>query len=331
MKKSFKCTLCTALVLLLLLTVGCSSNIANKGQDVVVKIESGMNSKDIADLLVIKGVLPSNNYFALMSRFYSLDKSLQAGFYKIKIGMGERELIQIFSKGAVLYNTLTIPEGMYVPQIAELLEQNQLGKKDAFLAVAKDYAPYDYMQTDNPNVKYKAEGFLFPSTYNFPFGASEEDILKIMVSEFNKRLTAQLREQASNAGMDVRTLLTKASLVEKDARFDVDRPIIAGVFENRLKIDMPLQCDATVQYELGYAKFPLLFSDLKIDSSYNTYLHIGLPPGPIGNPGMASIQAVLNYTPSDYLFFVADKNGKYYYTKTFDEHQHIIDTVDLGY
>lgn len=321
-------------ILLGLLLSGCSSNVQKlpeQGKEVVVKIEQGMHTKEIVQLLVEKGLLPKDNYFAMNSRLSGLDKKLQAGLYKFRVGMTEKELIDTINKGAVMYNAVTIPEGMYVPQIGELLEQKQLGKKDAFVAIAKDYAPYDYMQTNDPNVKYKAEGFLFPSTYYFAAGASEQDIIKTMVDEFNRQLTPALREQAKAKGMSIHTLVTKASLVEKEAKHDEDRPIIAGVFENRLKIDMPLQCDATVQYELGYAKFPLLFADLKIESPYNTYIHFGLPPGPIGNPGIESIKAVLNPTASDYLFFVADKDGKYYYSKTFAEHEAITDSIDLGY
>ena len=322
------------LILLGLLLSGCSSSVnklPEQGKEVVVKIEQGMHTKEIVQLLVEKGLLPKDNYFAMNSRLSGLDKKLQAGLYKFRVGMTERELIDTINKGAVMFNSITIPEGMYVPQIGELLEQKQLGKKEVFVAVAKNYAPYDYMQTNDPNVKYKAEGFLFPSTYYFPAGASEQDIIKIMVDEFNRQLTPALREQAQAKGMSIHTLVTKASLVEKEAKHDEDRPIIAGVFENRLKIDMPLQCDATVQYELGYAKFPLLFADLKVESPYNTYIHFGLPPGPIGNPGIESIKAVLNPTANDYLFFVADKNGKYYYSKTFEEHEHITDNIDLGY
>ncbi len=327
-----RCWLYALAVLLVVLCTGCgSAKLPNAGQEVVIKVQSGMHSKEIAELLVQKGVLPTDNYFALLSRVYSLDKNLQAGYYKVRVGMSSRELIGTISKGAVLHNTVTIPEGMYVPQVAELLAQNNLVDKQEFLNLAKSYAPYEYMKSDNSDIKFLVEGFLFPDTYQYPFEASAEEIMKIMVDEFDKRMTTQMRDQVAAKGMDVRTWVTKASLVEKEARRDEDRPIIAGVFENRLRLEMPLQCDATVQYELGYAKFPLLYSDLKIESAYNTYIHTGLPPGPIGNPGKASLQSVLNPTSSDYLFFVADKNGKYYYTKTFEEHQNTVDSIDLGY
>ena len=321
-------------LILVLLTAGCASEVKslpNQGAEILVKVEPGMHSKEIGELMVSKGLLPKENRFSLMSRVYSLDKSLQAGFYKFTVGMTEKELIDTISKGAVIYNTVTVPEGMYIPQIGELLEQNALGKKEAFVTLAKDYAPYDYMQTADENVKYKAEGFLFPATYHFPIGASEQDILHTMVEEFDRRLTPAIRQQAAAKGMDLRTLIIKASLVEKEAQKDADRPLIAGVFENRLRIHMPLQCDATVQYELGYAKFPLLHEDLKLESPYNTYIHMGLPPGPIGNPGINSIMAALNPTETQYLFFVADKHGKYYYTTTLEDHYNVTDSIDLGY
>ena len=148
-----------------------------------------------------------------------------------------------------------------------------------------------------------------------------------MTKEFNDKLTEEMRERANQMGLSIRELVILASLVEKEAQVDEDRPIIAQVFMNRLKEHMPLQSCATIQYILGFPKPELSLQDTKIESPYNTYQNMGLPPGPIANPGVESIKAVLYSTPTDYLYFVADKNGKHHFSKTYEEHLLAIDRI----
>ena len=148
-----------------------------------------------------------------------------------------------------------------------------------------------------------------------------------MAGEMNKQLTPAIREQIAAKHMTIFEFITLASLVEREALFDEDRPIIAAVFLKRLQIGMPLQSCASIQYILGYPKSHLSIEDTQIPSPYNTYIHAGLPPGPIANPGMKSMEAVLNAPSTDYLFFVADKEGHHHFTKTYAEHLKVVESI----
>ncbi len=190
----------------------------------------------------------------------------------------------------------------------------------------KTYTPYEYMVGTKP-VTYRVEGFLFPSTYEIPVGSKAEDVMAIMADEMNRQLTPKMRQDIEAQGMTIFEFITLASLVEKEAKFDEDRPIIAAVFRQRLKTGMPLESCASIQYILGYPKPLISIEDTKLESPYNTYLHKGLPPGPIANPGIKSMEAVLYAPPTEYLFFVADKEGHHHFTKTYDEHLKIVDQI----
>jgi UPF0755 protein len=174
--------------------------------------------------------------------------------------------------------------------------------------------------TSNKNVLYAAEGFLFPETYAVESDYSIEEILKIMNDEFNLRLTEEMRTRAKEMNLSIYDLITLASLVEKEVRYDEDRPIVAQVFLKRLQLEMPLQSDATLQYLMDAPKEDVTIEDTKINSPYNTYQNAGLPPGPVANPGMAAIEAVLNPADTDYLYFVADRDGHNHYAYSYEEH-----------
>ena len=242
--------------------------------------------------------------------------------------MSDKEIIEILSKGKVRYNKFTVPEATTINQIAAKLQEEHLGSADAFKAAAKNYTPYEYMETNNPDVVYKAEGFVCPSTYYLPENASEKDILTMMVREFNKELTPEVREDIKNSKMPLRSIVNLAAMVEEEATFKEEMPLIAGVFLKRLQMGMPIQSDTTIQYILGSQKKEITFEDLKIESPYNTYLHKGLPPGPIANPSLEAIEAVLHPVKTDYLYFVADKQGHHHFTRTYEEHLEMIKKIN---
>ena len=168
---------------------------------------------------------------------------------------------------------------------------------------------------------------MFPDTYEVRSDVGAAEVLKLMAGEFDQKLTPELRERAAEQGLSVYELITLASLVEKEARFEEDRPMIAQVFLKRLRIGMPLQSDTTIQYLLNAPKEDVSIEDTKIDSPYNTYQHMGLPPGPIANPGIASIRAVLWPADTDYLYFVADREGHNHYSQSYEEHLAIVEQV----
>ena len=286
-----------------------------------------MTNADIATLLQNKKMINSPVFFRLQSKFARMERSLQAGEYEIVSGMSNWEIIDLFSKGQVRHKTLTIPEGYTIEQIAKKIEESGLGSAEEFKKAAKDYAPYSYMETSNNNVIFKAEGFAYPSTYYLSPGSAEKEILAIMVKEFDTQLTEDIRQKAKDKNMSIRDLVNLASLVEKEAVFPEERPVIAGVFLKRLQIQMPLQSDTTIQYILGVQKKEISIADTKIDSPYNTYLYAELPPGPIASPSISTINAVLDPKQTNYLYFVADLEGHHHFTETYQDHLKEIERI----
>jgi len=221
----------------------------------------------------------------------------------------------------VLFHRVTIPEGYTVTQIEEILAEKGIVDRTRFREALKseDFSlPY---LSPAPRDPRHLEGFLFPATYEFPAGLAEKEIIGLMLQRFDAVLTPELQRRSQAMGLSVREVVTLASLVEREARLDEERPIIAAVFLNRLRRGMRLESCATIQYILGKQKEKLTYRDLQIPSPYNTYLHDGLPPGPIANPGLASIKAVLYPAEVDYLYFVARGDGSHYFSRTLGEHQ----------
>ena len=297
------------------------------GQKIQFVVKPGMTTADIANMLHKLKLINTPESFRMAAKLRGLDNSLQAGEYEVITGMSNKDIVEILSKGEVRYLVFTVPEAYTIDQIAAKLEKGGLGSAAAFKNAAKNYTPYSYMETNDPNVIYKAEGFAYPATYYLTTGIDEKDILTLMVKEFNGRLTTELREQAKKEKIKIRDLVNIAAMVEQEAVFPEERPLIAGVFLKRLSIYMPIQSDTTIQYILGVQKENLTIADTKIKSPYNTYQHIGLPPGPIGNPSIDAINAVLNAEQTDFLYFVADKKGHHQFTKTYAEHLQKIDDI----
>ena len=315
-----------AIVLGVAINANNNKNLAT-GENILITVEPGMTNADIATLLQNKKMINSPVFFRLQSKFARMERSLQAGEYEIVSGMSNWEIIDLFSKGQVRHKTLTIPEGFTIEQIAKKIEESGLGSAEEFKKAAKDYAPYSYMETSNNNVIFKAEGFAYPSTYYLSPGSAEKEILAIMVKEFDTQLTEDIRQKAKDKNMSIRDLVNLASLVEKEAVFPEERPVIAGVFLKRLQIQMPLQSDTTIQYILGVQKKEISIADTKIDSPYNTYLYAELPPGPIASPSISTINAVLDPKQTNYLYFVADLEGHHHFTETYQDHLKEIERI----
>ncbi len=290
------------------------------GKVIIVEIEPGMAAVSIGELLAKKQVVDSAKRFAAQARSQNYENSLQAGEYEFVSGEPYKDILEKISKGETRKIKIVVPEGYNIKQIANLLEENSLVKKDDFLAQAKNFTPYAYMKTDDSLVEYKTEGFLFPATYYFSPKATPQDVLIEMTRAFDDNLSKQMQEQIKKQDMTIREFVTLASLVEKEAAVAKDRPIIAKVFLKRIDYAMPLQSCATIQYILGSPKPELTVADTKLPSAYNTYLHYGLPPGPIASPGLASMQAVLQPSGENYLYFVAKKDGSHIFSNSYEEH-----------
>lgn len=305
--------------------------VANTGSDTVyLKINHGMSANEIAVLLEEKGLIHNATAFRVWSKLTQLDSRLEAGEYLVRTDMSMFEVASSLNgHGAVLSNRITIPEGYTIRQIADLLEKH--GKNgDEFKRIAENYEPYDYMKpTSKFARKYSAEGFIYPDTYEFSPDYTEAEILAMLVRHFDEKLTPEIRAQIDKTGLSVSEVIILASIVEREARYDEERPVIARVFLNRMKNDMPLQSCATVQYLLDKVRPILTIEDTQISSPYNTYLHFGLPPGPIGCIGDKSLQAVLNPDDNDYLYFVADKEGHHHFGRTYTDHMNNIERIEM--
>ena len=288
-----------------------------------IKIRDGMSTAEIAERLAEKGIIDSSLKFRFFARLRGYDDKLRPGSYTFTADMSDDDVFAKLLTGEKKLIKFTVPEGFGSKEIAERLYNLDLADKNEFLKAAENFAPYDYMRK-RQNVFFAAEGFLFPDTYNVESDMDINEILTLMANNFDERLTPEMRTHAEKMGLSVYDLITLASLVEREVRFPEDRPIVAQVFLKRLKMNMPLQTDATLQYLMDTPKEDVTIADTQIDSPYNTYQHTGLPPGPIANPGMAAIEAVLHPSETDYLYFVADRNGHNHYAFTYEEHLNLV-------
>lgn len=295
-------------------------------QKIYITVKPGMDADAIAGQLLAHGVIDSKFSFWWQVKTGGLQDKFKAGTYLLHPGMKTEDAIGKLISGETTSIKFTIPEGFGIKEIAERLSDEGLVDKEKFLKLAKDYAPYDYVEKHD-NARYAAEGFLFPDTYEIQSDVSEKEIMAMMARDFDQRLTKKLRARAEEMNLSIYDLVTLASLVEKEARYEEDRPIIAQVFFKRLRIGMPLQSDTTLQYLLDAPKEDVSIADTKMESPYNTYQNYGLPPGPIASPGMAAIEAVLYPADTDYLYFVADRQGHNHYSNTYAEHLAIVDEV----
>jgi UPF0755 protein len=253
-------------------------------------------------------------------------RQVRAGDYALRRGMSALEILRAFERGRVMEEWITVPEGFALWQVAGLLEAKGLGSGENFLRAAR--SPGEFA-TGLPLPTDSLEGYLFPDTYKVGRDANApRTLVRMMLARFDEVVwRGLLGGQAP--GSSLHDVITLASLVEGEARLEAERALIAGVLSNRLKRGMMLQCDATVQYALGPGnhKGRLTYADLKIASPYNTYLHPGLPPGPINSPGRASIEAALHPADAPYLFYVARPDGSHIFSRTAAEHERAVTRV----
>lgn len=288
-------------------------------EDQTITVPKSASTDQIAQILAEKKLVREAVVFKLYAKLKGVDGRFKAGTYYFAGKVSLADITAELLKGKTEEVKFTIPEGLTQEEIADLLTAKGLVDKEKFLTAANDGDyPYDYLPPAGQS--NRLEGFLFPDTYQVPKGYGEDLIVAMMLNRFDQIFTGQWREQATKLGMSIPQVVTMASLVEREAKVAVDRPLVSSVFHNRLAIDMRLESCATIQYALGEVKAVLLYEDLEIESPYNTYRHLGLPPGPIAAPGAAALEAALYPADTDYLFFVAKKDGSHFFSKTLAEH-----------
>jgi len=283
-------------------------------------VTQGMSASQIAQELQKKQFIRNAWAFRLLATRENADSKLYAGDYFLSSEMSPQEMIGKLTAGPEYAATrVTIPEGYTTAQIVDYLADKGFGTKEELAGIIAN-EPFDYaFLQDMPKDQTRLDGLLFPDTYFVDKNTTPKMIIDMMLNRFDQEVTKEAVARIKELNLSLREWITLASIVEKEAGIDADRPIIAGVFINRLKINMPLQSDATVQYILGTNKYIHSLDDIKVESPYNTYIHTGLPPGPIASPGHASLAAVLHYTQSDYLYFISKKDGSSVFAKTLQE------------
>src|SRR5688500_4066679 len=251
------------------------------------------------------------------------DRNIKPGTYLLKNGTPWRDIVTALNGGRGLVNTLTIPEGYTIQQIRPVLARTLFVPPESVDAAVRDTALLRRLDVPTETL----EGYLFPDTYAFPAGTTASQAVREMVRGFERRWKPEWDSLLPELKINRNDLVTMASIVEKEARVAEERPVIAGVYYNRLRRGMLLQADPTIQFALGRHVGRVLYKDLEIKSPYNTYLHKGLPPGPIASPGAASLAAAAHPANVPYLYFVATRDGHHEFRMTLNEHVNAIRQV----
>jgi UPF0755 protein len=281
-----------------------------------IVIQRGMTVRRIGQLLQEQGLIRSSRLFVLMTRLSGIEDRLEAGEYSLNGRKTTYRTMWHLTQGGAITKNVTIPEGSTLREIAGILHLGVAIDSVRFVALACDSVFCHELGVQASTL----EGYLFPDTYNLFYRMDERAILKTMTARFREIFSDSLRQRAHDMGLGMHQVVILASLVEGEAQVARERPIIASIFHHRLRLGRALESCATVQYALGRHKARLRNHDLKTDSPYNTYLHCGLPPGPIGNPGRAALQATLYPAEVDYLYFVSRGDGTHLFTKSLRAH-----------
>lgn len=294
----------------------------------VFMVKSGATPVEIANDLQREGLIKNAKVFLAYARLTGNIEKFKSGYYLLKPSQNSPQLVDALVKGKVATVNFTIPEGYHLRQIVEVLTKQGICTEAEFWRVVKE-GDFNYsFIKDLPKNERRLEGFLFPDTYTIPKGMDTQKVIDMMLKRFDQ---VYKKLPPNNSGLNLYEVVTLASIVEGESRLDKERPLVASVFLNRLKINMKLDSDATIQYLFPKRKERVLYKDLEIDSPYNTYRYRGLPPGPIGSPGEASLRAVHEPDISKYLYFVARKDGSgvHEFAATLEEHG--LNKRKLGY
>ena len=303
-----------ALIAMCVVTGACASQ--PHGAPARVIIPRGASFGQATDSLAGAGLVGYPKIFRIYGRVTGGDRNIKPGTYLLKHGTPWSDIISALNGGHGLVNTVTVPEGYTITQITPLLAKTLRVPADSVTAAMSDTALLARLDVPNKTL----EGYLFPDTYAFPVGTTARQAVREMVYSFERRWRPDWDSSAADLKINRNDLVTMASIVEKEARVPEERPVIAAVYYNRLKRGMLLQADPTVQYALGHHVGRVLYKDLMIDSPYNTYVHKGLPPGPVASPGVASLVAAANPANVPYLYFVASRDGHHEFRMTLEEH-----------
>ena len=289
--------------------------------EVFVELPSGATTADIASILASAKVVPDALTFRLAVRLAKADRRLKAGEYRFTDAATENDVIGRLTRGDTFTRALTFPEGLTIREMSLIFEKSGMGMADEFVTASNTVSLIADLDPDAGNL----EGYLFPATYSLPRRAGADGVIRAMVKEFRHALGGE----PMPVGMTPRDLVTLASIVEKETAQAAERSKVAGVYANRLRINMALQCDPTVIYAMMLRRNwdgNIRKADLSMDSPYNTYKYPGLPPGPIASPGKASLEAARHPAAVPYLYFVSRNDGTHVFASTLAEHNRNVHT-----
>jgi UPF0755 protein len=289
------------------------------GINQVITIREGMSLKEVASALKGNGVITNKDLFMLWTRLLGNSRKIKAGEYLLNSGMAPIRIIEILTRGIIITYHVTVPEGFSIEQIGGILAANGLADKKLFVSLAHEPGVIKKYGISGPSL----EGFLYPDTYQFGKGLPPSLIIDVMVKRFWE-IVGPYMDRIKDLKMTVEEVVTLASIVEKEAGTAEEMPLIASVFLNRLRKGMRMESDPTVIYGMNDFTGNLTRKDLLESTPYNTYVIRGLPPGPISNPGLASIKAVLYPAETDYLYFVSKNDGTHYFSSSIEEHNRAV-------
>lgn len=308
----------------LLLLAGCGTN----ASDERVTVPSGASFAAVTDSLVAHGVVGNRLWFKTLARVRRADRSVRAGVYEFEPGASAWKVLNVLASGSEVATRFTVREGLTIPEVASLAQERLGLPTDSVIAAARDSAAASAV-LGFPVKSF--EGFLRPETYSLRYGTTAQELVQVMAEGFLSSWKPEWDARLATLRWTRAQAVTLASIVEGEARADDERETIAGVYHNRLRIGMALQADPTVQYAIflatGKRKPRLYTKDYQFPSRYNTYLHPGLPPGPVNSPSLRSIEAALYPAKVPYLYFVAGPDGRHVFSRTYDEHLRAIARV----
>lgn len=283
-----------------------------------IVIPAGAGSFEIANILRQQRVIKNKFFFILLSKVLNWEKNLKAGNYEFS-SSNMIDILRKLREGGIKRSRVTIPEGLSGWEMVEILEKKEIVKKDNFLTLVNNPGIFEEDFPFLLSVE-SLEGYLYPDTYYFFVEQNEAQVIRKFLLRFQEVVLPLYQEKIPKSDLSLEEIIILASIIEKEAQISLEKPIIAAVFHNRLEKGMKLRADPTVKYALGNFQQRLTYEDLTISSPYNTYLHYGLPPGPISNPGKDSVYAVLHPAEINYLYFVARGDGTHKFSDTYEEH-----------
>jgi UPF0755 protein len=286
-------------------------------RNIEIEIPKGATFRQVVDILSKEKVLRDKNLFLFIGRITGLDRKVRAGYYSIYSSMNLLDVFRIFKKGQIIEYEVTFREGDSLREIADKLSEKGIVSKERFWNLASDEKFLFLYDIDAPTF----EGYLFPDTYRIPKGMTPEDAIGMMINRIREMFSDEMVVRASELGFSEREVLTLASIIEREAVIDAERPLISAVYHNRLKKKIPLQADPTAVYGVKSYSEKITLKDLKRKTPYNTYVIEGFPPGPIASPGLKSIVAALYPADVPYMFFVSNNDGTHQFSVTAEEHQ----------